>query len=153
QARTTVRRRGAVLPLVAICTVAMIGMVALAIDLGMVAVARTQCQNAADSAAMCGARTINGNSTGNYNLSAVPAATVKAAVANKVFGTYVQGDPNNIPPNTALTDSQGNSYSYTSGQVQVDVGTFAYTYNDGNSSSEGFGIQMPRVDPTEPYSA
>jgi hypothetical protein len=142
-----------VLPLVAICTVALIGMVALAIDLGMIAVARTQCQNAADSAAMAGARTINGNSTGNYNLSAVPTAAVTAAVANKIFGTNVQGSPGSISPNTALTDSQGNPYSFTSGQVQVDVGTYAFTYNDANPSQEGFGIQIPRIDTTEPYSA
>ncbi len=148
-----VPRRGAVLPLVAICTVALIGLVAMAIDLGMVAVARTQCQNAADSAAMAGARTINGLSAGNYNLSSVPINAVKAAVANKVFATYVQGDPNNITADAGLTDSQGNPYSYTSGQVNVKVGTYAYTYNDADPSKEGFGAQLPRTDPTEPYSA
>jgi hypothetical protein len=119
----------------------------------MVAVARTQCQNAADSAAMCGARTINGNSTGNYNYSAVPAAAVKAAVANKVFGTYVQGNVATITPDTTNVDSQGNPYSYTSGQVNIQVGTYAYTYNDANPSAEGFAVQMPRSDTTEPYSA
>ena len=44
------RRRGSVLPLVVVCLVALIGMVALAIDLGLMMVARTQCQNAADAA-------------------------------------------------------------------------------------------------------
>src|SRR5438874_246548 len=141
----TARRRGAVLPLVAICTIAMMGMVALAIDIGMIAVARTQCQNAADSAAMAGARTINGNSVGNYGYSSVPTNAITAAVANKVFAINVQGDPKNVT-NVGPTDAQGNYYTYTSGQVKVEVGTYAYSYNDSNPSAEGFGIQIPRVD-------
>jgi len=49
------KRRGSVLPLVAFMTVALMGLLALAIDLGMVAVARNQCPNAADASAMAGA--------------------------------------------------------------------------------------------------
>lgn len=148
----TARRRGAVLPLVALCTVAMMGMVALAIDIGMIAVARTQCQNAADSAAMAGARTINGNSTGNYGYGSVPGNAITAAVANKVFAVNVQGNPSTVT-NVGPTDSQGNYYTFQSGQVKVEVGTYAYTYNDSNPSAEGFSIQIPRTDTTEPYSA
>ena len=74
------QRRGSVLPLVAFMTVALIGLVALAIDLGMVAVARNQCQNAADASAMAGARTINGDSSGNYNVSSVPFNAITAAL-------------------------------------------------------------------------
>src|SRR5215475_10294534 len=110
------RRRAMVLPLVTLCLVALVGMLALAIDIGMVAVARTQCQNAADSAAMAGARTINGNSTGNYNYSSVAGQAITAAVANKVFSTNVQGDPTKIT-NVAPVDSQGNTYIFQSGQV------------------------------------
>ena len=36
----------------------MCGFVALAIDLGLIAVAKTQCQNSADAAAMAGARSL-----------------------------------------------------------------------------------------------
>ena len=60
-------RRGALLPLLALALLGLIGLLALAIDIGMVAVARSQCQNAADAAAMAGARTINGNDADNYN--------------------------------------------------------------------------------------
>ena len=60
------RRRGSVLPLVVLTLVAMCGFVALAIDLGLIAVAKTQCQNAADAGAMAGARSLNGSAgTGN----------------------------------------------------------------------------------------
>ncbi len=56
------RRRGTVLPLVVVTLMAMCGFVALAIDLGLIAVAKTQCQNAADAGAMAGARSLNGSS-------------------------------------------------------------------------------------------
>jgi hypothetical protein len=148
----TTLRRGMVLPVVALCILALMGMIALAIDLGMVAVARTQCQNAADAAAMAGGRTINGDATVNYNYNSVSGAAVTAAVANKVLNQNVQGDPSNLT-NVGPTDAQGNYYTFTSGQVKVEVGTYAYTYNDANPSQEGFAVQIPRTDTAEPYSA
>jgi uncharacterized membrane protein len=63
-------RSGTILPLVVISLVGMCGFVALAIDIGLIAVAKTQCQNAADAASMAGARSLNGNTTGQ-NLGAV----------------------------------------------------------------------------------
>src|SRR5437763_7477226 len=139
------QRRGSVLPLVAFMTVALIGLVALAIDLGMVAVARNQCQNAADASAMAGARTITGDASGGYNVSSVPFNAITAAINNQVFGTNIKGDPN-VPYDPATS-------SYITQQVQIDVGTYAYTYNDANPAAEGFAIQFPRTDTAEPYSA
>ncbi len=138
-------RRGAVLPLVALCLVAVVGMLALAIDIGMVALARSQCQNAADAAAMAGARTINGDVSSNYNYAAVPGNAVKAAVANKVLSQAVAGDPASIAP--------VNSYTYQSGQVTLQIGAYAYIYNDGAPATEAFEVQIPRADTSEPYSA
>jgi hypothetical protein len=119
-----------VLPLVALCLIALISMVALAIDVGMVAIARSQCQNAADASAMAGARTISGDVSVNYNLSAVPTNAQAAAMANKVFGT-------NVP----------------AGNVTITTGSYTYVYNDNNPSQEGFQIQFPPSDPNEPYSS
>ncbi len=51
---TANRRNGSILPLVVVSLVGICGFVALAIDIGMVAVAKTQCQNAADAAATAG---------------------------------------------------------------------------------------------------
>jgi Flp pilus assembly protein TadG len=76
-------RRGAVLPLVVLTMVGMCGFVALAIDLGLMAVAKSQCQNAADAAAMAGARSLDGTSGQN-----LPNATTNAqnlAQANLVL--------------------------------------------------------------------
>lgn len=138
-------RRGAVVPLLAVSMVTMVGMTALAIDVGMIAVARTQCQNAADTAAMAGTRTMTGNSTNNYNYAAVPGAGLTAAIANSVLGQSVQGDVKNIKS----TDD----YKYTSGNVTLETGTYAYVYNDGSPSQEGFKLQIPRTDTSEPYGA
>jgi Flp pilus assembly protein TadG len=52
-------RRGTIIPLLAVCLVALIAFVGLAVDLGMLMVARTECQNAADAAALTGARTLD----------------------------------------------------------------------------------------------
>lgn len=52
-------RRGSIIPMLAVCVVALFGFVALAIDLGMLMVARTECQNAADAAALVGVRTLD----------------------------------------------------------------------------------------------
>jgi hypothetical protein len=136
-------RRGAVLPLVAVCTIALMGMLALAIDIGMVAIARSQAQNAADSAAMAGARTITGNTGQNYNQIAVNAIT--AATDNVIFNTPVVGDPTQI--------SNPSTDTFTSGQVTVVCGGYSYVYNDSSSSGEGFKLTMPGVPSGDPYSA
>jgi Flp pilus assembly protein TadG len=142
QSRKSIRK-GAVLPLVAICMIALMGMLALAIDIGMVAVARTQAQNAADSAAMAGARTITGNTGQNYNQVAVNAIT--AATDNSIFNANVAGDPSNI--------ANPSSDMFTSGQVTVMCGGYSYVYNDSSPAKEGFQLTMPGKPTGEPYSA
>jgi hypothetical protein len=156
------RRKGAVLPLVAICLIGLMGLVALAIDIGMIAVARTEAQNAADSSAMAGARTINGNSADNYGTNTAPTNAIKAANANQIMGQQIQGNPNE---DWTPTDASGNidvaaqalvhpnDATYITGQVKVEVGAYAYAYNDENPSAEGFTIQIPRTDTKEPFSA
>src|SRR6478735_3950402 len=82
------RREGAVLPLVTICLVGLVGFVALAIDVGMVAVARTQAQSAADVAALAGARTLDGKSVNNNQANA-EAEAVEAATSNSILATRI----------------------------------------------------------------
>ena len=83
----TSARRGVILPYVAISMVALLGFIALAIDLGMVMVAKTQTQNAADAAAFAGARTLSGGA--NPNTSQATANGNAVAAANTVLGTSV----------------------------------------------------------------
>jgi Flp pilus assembly protein TadG len=142
-------RRGVVLPLVAVCLIALIGLVALAIDIGMVAVAKTQAQNAADSATTAGVRSISGLSSTNYvnfNGAAAAKPAINAATQNIIFGKNVPGDPNNITANA-------NGYSFSSGDVTVDMGAFVYVYDDTGKSPEQFVMQFPKTTTTEPYDA
>src|SRR2546423_4218546 len=81
------RRDGAVLPLVTVCLVALMAFVALAIDVGMMAVARTKAQSAADIAALAGARTLNGQ-TGN-NVTAAIAEAREAAESNPILASQI----------------------------------------------------------------
>ncbi len=83
----TSARRGVILPYVAISMVALLGFIALAIDLGMVMVAKTQTQNAADAAAFAAARTLSGGA--NPNTSQATANGNAVAAANTVLGTSV----------------------------------------------------------------
>lgn len=64
------KRRGTMLPTLAISLVAMVGFLALAIDIGMVAVAKTQMQQVADLVALTAARTLNGDPSISYNQTA-----------------------------------------------------------------------------------
>src|SRR5262249_55393164 len=76
------QRAGAVAPLVALCLVAMFGFIALSIDLGVIAVARNQCQDAADSAALAGARTLTGNQNSKDSNGTVDPYLQNQALAN-----------------------------------------------------------------------
>ena len=80
-------RRGAILPLFAISLVGLLGFLALAIDMGIIAVAETQCQNAADNAALAGARSLNGATSGNT--SAATTTAQAAAASNPIMSKAV----------------------------------------------------------------
>ncbi|HEY1377427.1 MAG TPA: pilus assembly protein TadG-related protein, partial [Gemmataceae bacterium] len=119
-------RPGTILPLMAIVLIALMGFVALAIDLGMVAMARTQCQNAADCAALAGARTLSGDPTTNDNFANCEPAARRAASANKVLNANINGN------DTAV--------------VSVSIG--AYTYDPTTSL---FTVKIPKG-ASDPYS-
>jgi len=80
-------RRGAILPLTAVGIVAICGMVALSVDLGMYAIARAQCQDAADAAAIAGARSLNASTGSNLALATTNATTV--ATKNTILGSPI----------------------------------------------------------------
>lgn len=58
------RQRGAVAIIVAICIAVLVGMLGLVLDLGHLFVAKTELQNAADAAALSGARELDGTMAG-----------------------------------------------------------------------------------------
>jgi Flp pilus assembly protein TadG len=83
--------------------VGVFGFLALAIDLGLIMVARNQCQAAADSAAMAGTRTLNGDPTTTNNSANAGTAATNAAAANQVLSQQV--------PAAGVTVNVG-SYTY-----------------------------------------
>jgi len=108
----TARRAGAVLPLVTVCLVGLMAFVAFGIDVGMMAVARTQAQSAADIAAMAGTRTLTGQ-TGNNKTNA-EAEAKEAAKANSILGTLIT--------DAQVTTVRSGVYKYdpTAARFQVD---------------------------------
>src|SRR5437879_6394415 len=121
-----VRRRGSILPMLALTCLVLFGFAALAIDIGLIAIARTQCQNAADCSALAAARTLSGDPSNNDNFSNCEPAARRAASANQVLGSAIDG-------------------SDTS-KVTVEIG--AYSYNAGTGV---FEEKIPKR-ATDPYS-
>ncbi|HEV3255244.1 MAG TPA: pilus assembly protein TadG-related protein, partial [Gemmataceae bacterium] len=83
-------RRGTVVPYLALTIVALAGFLALAIDVGMLAIAKAQAQNAADLAALAAMRTVNGNSTGTYNQGTATANAQNVLTYNSILGQSIQ---------------------------------------------------------------
>ncbi len=83
-------RRGSILPVLALALVAQAAFLALAIDLGMVAIAKTQVQQAADLAALTAGRTLNGVSTNNYNQSQATTNAQNVLTYNNVLGSKLR---------------------------------------------------------------
>ena len=102
-------RRGAILPYVAVSMVALLGFIALAIDLGMVMVAKTQAQNAADAAAFAAARSLTGGASANTaNYTANGQAV---AHENKLLGTDISAANLTITHGAYHYDSASQTFS------------------------------------------
>lgn len=111
------KRRGTVLVMVVLLIFPLLALVALAVDLGMLTLAKTQAQQAADSAAMAGARTLNGITAAgnNNNYSNVTPKAQTAATGNKILSTAI-----------------------TSSQVTVNIGRYVYV-----AANQRFEGQFP----------
>jgi Putative Flp pilus-assembly TadE/G-like len=115
-------RRGAVLIYITISLVALLGFIALAIDLGVVMVAKSQIQNAADAAAFAGARTLTGGV--NANMTQATTNGQNVAAANVVMGQSV--------PAANVTMTYG-SYHY-------DPGTLTFSPQIPPVSPDGYDL-------------
>ncbi len=101
----------------ALVIVVMVGFLALAIDLGMLAIAKTQVQQSADLAALTAMRTLNGNSSINYNQSAATTNAQNVITYNTVLGQ-----------------------SLTSSQLSLTFGSYDY-----NQTTSSFGTNFPAL--------
>jgi hypothetical protein len=90
------------------------GMLALAVDIGLVAIARTQAQEIADLAALSGARMLNGNATDTANLNNVTtakSAAQTAATSNKILGASVASSAVTTTPGIFTYDTTAQQFS------------------------------------------
>jgi Putative Flp pilus-assembly TadE/G-like len=119
-----------VLPLVTICLVGLMAFLALAIDIGMMAVARTQAQSAADIAALAGARTLTG--TPGNNRANAEAEAREAARSNYILATQIT-DGHIAAVNTGVF-----RYSRTGQHFDVD-------FDNPPGTNEAYGLMQVRI--------
>src|SRR5262245_12753771 len=142
------KRAGSVLPLVAVSLVALLGFTALAIDLGMLMVARTQCQHAADCAAMAGARTLTGETSTNNNFAAAGPNAVAAGTSSYVLTRQVQSSWVSYEIGYYTYDRTNNVFGKilpSSGGVMPtnenwSLATVTVTFNNPTAFAKVFGI-------------
>jgi Flp pilus assembly protein TadG len=125
------RRDGAVLPLVTVCLVGLLGFVALAIDVGMMAVARTEAQSAADIAALAGARTLDGQSASN-NKTAAEAMAVTAATSNSILSAQITS--------AQVTTATAGVYRYDTSTLR-----FKADFQNGPGAQEAYGAMRVKI--------
>ena len=128
---TSNRRRGAVAALVAICMVPLIGVMAIAIDGGLMLAARRRAQTVADAAAYSAACQLSTNSTTDPTGLDINGKARAVAVANtKANGFNNDGATNkveiNIPPKINLPKSS--PYEGLPGYVEVIITTIQPRY-------------------------
>ncbi|MFO0804917.1 MAG: pilus assembly protein TadG-related protein [Gemmataceae bacterium] len=132
-------RPGSVLPTLGVCLIALFGFVALAVDLGMLAVSRTQCQNAADAAALVGARNLhNREGVADTNRADALAKARAAVKANPNLNKYL-GD-------AEIASVVAGQYSYDSASQRFRV---SYPAAIGASDSwSAVRVELAAAQPT-----
>jgi Flp pilus assembly protein TadG len=83
-------RKAAILPMLAVSMVALIGIIALAVDIGILAQTKSQLQSAADAAALSGSRSLTGDASTDNNRVAVPGLALSTIQASKIMGKTLQ---------------------------------------------------------------
>lgn len=114
------QRRGTVLPMIGVCLIAIFSFVALAVDLGMLAVARTQCQNAADVAALVGCRTLDNKQPENVAYDNNRPAAIQAAKDSANGSPYMATSVSKATTPAPVLTVKAGTYEYnTSSQTFV----------------------------------
>ena len=98
------RRPGTIVSLLALTMVGLVTFLAMAIDLGMLSIAKAQAQQAADLAALTACRSLTGDSTTTYNKAGATTNAQNILTYNTILGQPVL-------PNNNVTLSYG-SYDY-----------------------------------------
>src|SRR4051794_40272604 len=108
--RTRPRRRGSILPVMALLMVALCGFTALSVEISTIASLKVQCQNAADAAALAGARTLDGSASQRTAQATTNARS--AASANTALGLNASGSLALVPFGTPEVGVTCGTYHY-----------------------------------------
>ncbi len=102
-------RCGSIMPLLAVSLVAVFGFAAMAIDVGCLAVATVECQNAADLAAVAGVRTLTTGTSANQ--AAATTNAQNAAIANPILGQALAASEIAVTHGAYHYDSSSQTFS------------------------------------------
>jgi hypothetical protein len=145
--RVAVRRprRGSVLPLLGVCLIGLFAFAALAIDLGMLAVSRTQAQNAADVSALAATRKLN-NAPGSVNNNLTNAVATAKTVATSNWDRSVNFQ------NTDIAEIDVGQYLYDTTSQKFAVTTWTNVTNDQSAtpSNGSWTAMQVTISTTEP---
>ncbi|MBN9524036.1 Tad domain-containing protein [bacterium] len=127
-------REGTVLPMIGVCLIAIFSFVALAVDLGMLAVARTQCQNAADVAALVACRTLDNKQPDNPGYDNNRPAALQAGT------DAIGGSP-------YMSTTMGSAAVTKTSVVSVKAGVYEYDTNPASQTYQTFVVSYPSAPP------
>ena len=123
-------RRGSIVPLLAMTVTLLLAFVALAIDVGVLTIARSEAQNGCDSAALAGARVLNNRPTASAN--------DKTAATNHATGIATS----NINVFTQANKKYTVADNMTPAADAVKIGTYTY-----NTTTQRFDVAFPTALP------
>ena len=131
-------RKAAILPMLAISMVALVGMIALAVDIGILAQTKSQLQSAADAAALSGSRGLTGDTATDNNRAAVNGLALGTIQASTIMGQTVQA--------SQMTTQVG-YYNY-----DAVLGKFQTIFTGSKPSTENWSAVKTNVTFTQPTS-
>jgi Flp pilus assembly protein TadG len=137
----------------ALIMVGLIGFLGLAIDIGMLSIAKTQAQNAADLAALTAARTLNGNPATTYNNANATTNAQNLLTWNYILGQSITSSQLTLTYGSydynQTTQTFNANYPATSGVPYTAVAATVTSNNLPGAFSKVFGSQfLPNVTAT-----
>jgi hypothetical protein len=141
-------RRGTIIPLLALTVTLLFAFVALAVDVGVLTIARTEAQNASDAAALAGARVLNNRPSATDNDRTTAEAMARSVVKSNI-NVFVQTGTKYTDANMTFTDGtvpiQVGQYTYNTGTQTFDV---AFPANSGGTSWTAVRVNLRGDNPT-----
>ncbi len=125
------RRRGSILPVVALMIIALCGFTALSVEIATIATVKLQCQNAADAAALAGARTLDGGTSAKTSQAQSNALAV--AAGNTAPGVNSAGK-------AAQVGFSSSEVAFTAGTYHYDTNSQAFSPSNVLAAGENYNL-------------